>query len=521
MQTTTTPGKRARSAGILLHPTSLPGPFGIGDLGPAAYAWVDTLVRAGQTWWQVLPWGPTGFGDSPYQCFSAFAGNPFLISPEALVRQGLLHEADLAGVRFPDDHVDYGPVIAFKRTLLQRAWERFQAGAAASLRPLLDEFCERQAGWLEDFALFMALKDAHGGTSWLNWSRELILREPAALARARRQLGSSIGQHQLSQFLFFRQWQALKEYTHGQGLRLIGDLPIFISSDSADVWANPELFCVDEHHRPTVVAGVPPDYFSATGQLWGNPLYNWEALKRTGYAWWVARFRATLEQVDLVRLDHFRGFEAYWRIAAGMPTAEVGEWVPGPGADLLETLRTSLGGLPLIAEDLGVITPAVEALRQQFQLPGMRILQFGFGGATEERFLPHNYERNTVVYTGTHDNNTTCGWYAELTPAELQYLNRYLAGGVRDIAWDMIRLAWASVADYALAPLQDVLRLGSETRMNLPGRPTQNWRWRFLSQQLTPDLVDRLADLTEVYARRDRPPGKGECPPGPMTAEAT
>lgn len=504
MPTTTPQRQQTRTAGLLLHPTSLPGPYGIGDLGPAASTWVDNLVRARQTWWQVLPLGPTGYGDSPYQCFSAFAGNPYLISPEMLLRDGLLRQADLKGVCFPAERVDYGAVIAFKKSLVQQAWEQFQAGAASSLRTLFDEFCVRQADWLEDFALFMALKDAHGGVSWLQWPAELILRQPAALAQARRQLQSGMGLHQFSQFLFFRQWQELKHYAHQQSIRLIGDLPIFVSSDSADVWANPELFQLDERRQPTAVAGVPPDYFSLTGQLWGNPLYDWDALKQSGYAWWAARLRASLEQVDLVRIDHFRGLEAYWRIPAGMPTAEHGEWIPGPGAELFEALQSALGRLPVIAEDLGIITPPVEALRQQFQLPGMRILQFGFGGATEERFVPHNYDHNTLVYTGTHDNDTTCGWYAALTPKESGFLNRYLAAGVRDVAWDLIRLAWASVADYALAPLQDVLSLSSEARMNLPGRPTGNWAWRFTPDQLTSDLLDRLAELTELYGRFGR-----------------
>jgi 4-alpha-glucanotransferase len=491
----------ARSAGVILHPTSLPGPYGIGDLGPAASAWVDALVRARQTWWQVLPLGPTGYGDSPYQCFSAFAGNPYLISPDLLVWDGLLQPADLGEVRFPDAHVEYGPVIAFKRRLLDRAWNHFQTGAGPALRPLFEAFCEQQATWLEDFALFLALKDAHGGGSWLDWPAELVHREPAALARARQELANDIGRHQFSQFLFFHQWGGLKRYANRRGIRLIGDLPIFVAADSADVWANPELFLLDEQRRPAVVAGVPPDYFSATGQLWGNPLYDWPALKRTGYAWWVARLRATLGQVDLVRLDHFRGFEAYWEIPPNRPTAEVGRWVPGPGADLFVTLREALGGLPLLAEDLGVITPEVEALREQFRLPGMRVLQFAFGGAAEDRFLPHNYDHHTVVYTGTHDNDTTRGWSESLTETEARFLCRYAPGVDAEISWGLIRLAWASVADYALAPLQDVLSLGTAARMNLPGRPAGNWRWRFTEGMLTDAVLARLADLTEVYAR--------------------
>jgi 4-alpha-glucanotransferase len=501
MKPSTEKPKARRSAGLLLHPTSLPGPYGIGDLGPAAFAWVDALVAARQTWWQVLPLGPTGYGDSPYQAFSAFAGNRYLISPELLVRDGLIKEADLAGVNFSPHAVDFGNVIPFKTWLLGKAWENFLSGAAVALRAPFETFCVQEARWLNDFALFMALKDAHGGANWNDWPADIMRRQPTALKDVRRQLSRAVGQHQFAQFLFFRQWKELKHYANSQGVYLIGDVPIFVSSDSSDVWANPELFLLDEDRRPTFVAGVPPDYFSATGQRWGNPLYDWEALKRTRYAWWIARLRAMLAQVDLVRLDHFRGFEANWEIPADLPTAEVGRWVPVPGADFLSAVRESFGGLPLIAEDLGLITPEVEKLRMQFRLPGMRILHFAFYGDPKDRFLPHNYEPNTLVYTGTHDNDTTLGWYATLQEHERQFLHRYLPHGSGDIAWDLIRLAWGSVADYALAPLQDVLSLGSEARMNLPGRESGNWSWRFTGNMLTQPLLDRLADITEVYSR--------------------
>ena len=492
-----------RSAGILLHPTSLPGPYGIGDLGPTAYAWVDALVRAGQKWWQVLPLGPTGFGDSPYQSFSAFAGNPYLISPDVLAQEGLIAAHDVAGLQFAAHRVDYGPVIQFKIGMLAKAWESFQSGGAAPpLRAPFDAFRAEQKSWLDDFSLFMALKDAHGGRAWPEWPLDLVRRQPRAVEQARRELAGAVGQHQFRQFLFFRQWQNLKQYANQKGLRFIGDIPIFVSGDSADVWANPQLFWLDEYGRPTVVAGVPPDYFSETGQLWGNPLYDWQELQETGYAWWIARLRGTLALVDLIRLDHFRGFEAYWQVPAGMATAQVGEWVKGPGAHLLEAMQKALGHLPLIAEDLGVITPEVEALRDQFRLPGMRILQFAFGGATEHRFLPHNYEHNTVVYTGTHDNDTTRGWYHTITPQEKAFLHRYLGHHrPEDVVWDLIRLGWGSVADYAVAPLQDVLDLGTEARMNLPGRPSGNWGWRFTADMLTDRAVERLADLTELYFR--------------------
>ena len=496
----TAPLRPARSAGILLHPTSLPGPYGIGDLGPAAYQWVDALVRAKQKWWQVLPLGPTGYGDSPYQCFSAFAGNPYLVSPEFLVRDGLLGQHEIGDVRFPAERVDFGPVIQFKLRILKQAWMNFQAGRAGQLKPEFDVFRQLCAGWLDDYAQFMALKDAHGGASWLDWPMELVCREPARLATARKDLSDGVGRHQFLQFLFFRQWKAIKEYANGKGVRLVGDAPIFVSSDSADVWANPDLFHLDERRRPTVVAGVPPDYFSATGQLWGNPLYNWDALAGTGYAWWVARMRATLEHVDVVRLDHFRGFEAYWEVPAGMPTAEKGRWVPGPRDALFEALQKQLGGLPLIAEDLGLITPEVEALRKRFRLPGMRVLQFSFSGP-DNPYLPHHYDQNTIVYTGTHDNDTTLGWYRTTPEIERKFLHIYAPWVEHNPSWELIRLAWSSVADYAIAPLQDVLGLGTEARMNLPGRAAGNWGWRFTADQLAVGVLERLGDLTELYSR--------------------
>lgn len=490
-----------RSSGVLLHPTSLPGPFGIGDLGPQAHAWVDTLVRAKQRWWQILPLGPTGFGDSPYQCFSAFAGNPNLISPQLLQESGLLDAADIAGAGFSAERVDYGAVMAFKNKILGRAWENFQAGRSPNLRGDFDQFRRENAGWLDDFTLFIALKEAHGGRSWQQWPGPLKVREPAALRHARNTLADPIGRHSFRQFLFARQWTRLKRHANERGIRIIGDTPIFVAGDSADVWANPELFLLNERHEPTVVAGVPPDYFSATGQLWGNPLYNWPALKKSGYAWWVRRLREMLKQVDLIRLDHFRGFEAYWEVPAGMPTAEKGRWVTGPGGDLLETLRRELGELPLIAEDLGLITPEVEELRDQFELPGMRILQFAFDGERDNPYLPHNFVRNTVVYTGTHDNDTTRGWYQSVSEELRDRVRRYLGRDGRDIAWDFIRLAWSSVADYAVVPLQDLLNLGAEARMNIPGRGEGNWNWRLSDGMVNAGVLDRLAELTITYGR--------------------
>jgi 4-alpha-glucanotransferase len=490
-----------RSAGVLLHPTSLPGPFGVGDLGPSAFAWVDALVQARQRWWQILPLGPTGFGDSPYQAFSAFAGNPYLISPQLLIEDGLLDTRDLPAAAFPAERFESGPVTKFKDPLFALAWDKFLQGRAPSLRPEFDRFIVDEAVWLDDYALFMALKDAHEGRGWQEWPESAKLRQAGVIAKAKIDLAKTIGLHQFRQFLFFRQWQRLKAHANKRGIKIIGDIPIFVSGDSADVWANPQLFALDPNRRPRVVAGVPPDYFSATGQLWGNPHYDWQALEQTGFAWWIERFRATFKMVDVVRLDHFRGFEAYWEVPAGSANAINGRWVKAPGAKLLETVRKAFGGLPIIAEDLGVITPEVDAMRRQFELPGMRILQFAFGDNATNRFLPHNYEPNTIVYTGTHDNDTTWGWFRALGEKERDHLRRYLARDGSDIAWDLMRIAWSSVALLAVAPLQDVLNLGNEARMNFPGKPTGNWAWRFQANQLNPWILDRLAEMTQLYGR--------------------
>jgi 4-alpha-glucanotransferase len=483
-----------------LHPTSLPGPYGIGDLGPGAYRWISALAQARQSWWQVLPVGPTGYADSPYQSLSSYAGNTNLLSPDVMIAEHLLEASDVEGVSFPESAVDYDTVIAFKRRLERKAWERLPR-ASASLRADFDDFRQREAGWLDDFALFMALKEAHQGKAWSTWPGEYAQREPAALTRAAEQLQEPMNVQRFTQFLFFRQWQSLRDHALARRVGLIGDLPIFVAYDSADVWTHPELFELDAQRRPTVVAGVPPDYFAATGQLWGNPLFKWEALKQTGYAWWIERLRAALRMVDVIRLDHFRGFQAYWEVPAGAATAAEGRWAEGPGGELLTALHTALGGLPLIAEDLGFITPEVDALRERFSLPGMRILQFAFGGAVEPRFLPHNLRRNVVVYTGTHDNDTSLGWYAGLTEEERTRFLRYAPHADLDPAWSLIRLAWASVANCAIAPLQDILRLGRDARMNRPGTTGGNWRWRFRESQLEATLLDRLAELTETYER--------------------
>ncbi len=491
-----------RSAGLLLHPTSLPGPFGIGDLGPVAHAWIDAIHRARQTWWQVLPIGPTGFGDSPYQSFSTFAGNVNLISPELLVRDGLLAADDFANPKFGNGPVEYDRVLPFKLGLVRRAWENFGRGRAGHLRGDFDSFNADNGAWLSDYALFMALKDVRQGEPWYDWPPELLHRggDNAVLDLARREMADEVGAHAFGQFLFFRQWAELRRHARERGIKLIGDVPIFVSGDSADVWANPKGYLLDGSLRPRVVAGVPPDYFARTGQLWGNPHYDWAAMKETGYAWWIARLKATLEQVDLVRLDHFRGFAAAWQVPAGEPTAERGSWVPGPGLDFFVALRKALGGrLPLIAEDLGEITPDVYALRDELDLPGMKILQFAFDKPSN-MFLPHNYVPNCVAYTGTHDNDTTRGWWAQAPDHEKAYYRKYTGRDGSEIASDLIRLAWSSVADYAIAPVQDLLNLPTEQRMNLPGTGQGNWRYR-MTEPLDDRTIDRLAELTDVFGR--------------------
>ena len=495
----------ARSSGILLHVSSLPGPWGIGDLGPAAWEWIDDLAAARQTWWQTLPITPPGEGHSPYQSYSAFAGNPDLINPDSLVDDGLLSRSDLPATRFAPGPVDYRQVGAFKRELLARAWQNFQAGAARSLRRAFESFQSVQGDeWLDDFALFMALKDAFDGVRWTRWPKDLVNRTPAALANARHALQDEIGRQKFIQFLFFRQLEALRRHARQKGVKIIGDLPMFVSAESADVWANPHLFRLDALRRPTVVAGVPPDFFSASGQRWGNPLYDWPAHERDGFRWWVARVRAALAQADVLRIDHFRGLEACWEIPAAQRTAKRGRWVKSPGAALLATLRTQLRGLPFIAEDLGLITPDVERLRDQFGLPGMRVLQFAFSGDGDNPHLPHNFVRNAVAYTGTHDNDTVAGWHRTLDGPSRRQAHEYSPELRANASWAMLRLAWASVATIAIAPAQDVLGLGREARMNVPGRPTGNWRWRLRERVRSSPYFDRLAAVTALYGRSPR-----------------
>ncbi len=493
-----------RSSGLLLHVTSLPTLYGIGDVGPAALAWVDRLYKAEQSWWQALPLGPTGYGDSPYQSLSSFAGNWLLISPDALIADGLLRASDVLSHPFPETAVDYDAVIPFKLRVLETACNNFNAGAGRDLKVAHEQFCNEQAHWLEDYALFRVLKARHHGASYFEWPTELVRRDPSALAKARRELASQIDQVRLTQFLLFRQAERLKEYAHARNVRLIGDLPFFVSPDSSDVWANPELFMLDEWHRPRFVAGVPPDYFSSQGQLWGNPVYNWEALRQTGYRWCIDRVRALLAHVDLIRLDHFRGFAAAWHIPAGAPTAQSGQWVSGPGAEFFRAVLRDLGFLPFIAEDLGVITPDVQALRDQFNVPGTRVLQFALDRNPNNPYLPENYVPNSVVYTGTHDNNTTRGWYEGISNDQRLNVTQYLTRHKQENgepAMALLRLAWSSVAALALAPLQDLLNLGADARMNVPGRAEGNWRWRCTEDMLTSPAFQWLRDLTKSTNR--------------------
>jgi 4-alpha-glucanotransferase len=493
-----------RASGLLLHVTSLPSPYGIGDLGLAAFRWIDRLHEAGQSWWQALPLGPTGYGNSPYQPLSSFAGNGLLISPDTLIEDGSLRSSDCEGQPFSATAIDYDSVIHFKHGLLDKIWTQFNSTASADLKTAFEEFRKDQAHWLEDYALFRALKARYHRAYYLEWPPELVQRRRAALAQARRDLATLIDRICLAQFVLFRQWARLKSYAHAKGVRLIGDLPFFVSPDSSDVWVNPELFLLDEQRRPRFVAGVPPDYFSAQGQLWGNPVYDWEAIRRTGYRWSIDRLRALLAQVDVIRLDHFRAFSAAWHVPAGAITAQSGQWVPGPGAEFFRAVESELGALPFIVEDLGVITPDVCALRDHFHLPGTRVLQFAFEGSRDNPSLHDGYVSNTVVYTGTHDNNTTRGWYEKLPDDQRQNLWNYLkrpAGHSEEVAPALMHLAWSSPAALAIAPLQDLLNLGEEARMNVPGRAQRNWSWRCTEDMLSATAFQGLLDLTKDSGR--------------------
>ena len=502
-----------RASGVLLHPTCLPGPFGVGDFGSEAFAFIDFLRDAGQKLWQVLPLNPTGYGDSPFQCFSAHAGNPLLISLERLKERGILEAVDLSAANFSQDDVDFGAVIRWKTPLLKKAATGFLSSASTDDRRAFDLFCADNASWLPDFALFMACKGEQGGAAWNAWPGDIAGRNPTAVNAATARLKEEILAVKYCQFEFFRQWQELRAYATKAEIKVVGDLPIYVALDSADVWANREYFHLSESGQPLKIAGVPPDYFSATGQCWGNPIYQWDRLEQAGYRWWIDRFRAALHLYDAVRIDHFRGFEAYWEIPGHETTALNGRWVKGPGGELFAALEREFSTLPIIAENLGVITPEVESIRERFHFPGMAILQFAFGKDPQgPSFRPHNYSRELAAYTGTHDNDTTVGWWnssgandstrtSEDVVKEQAFARAYLNLRDEPIHWAMIRAVLGSIADLAIVPLQDVLGLGTEARMNLPGTSKGNWRWRFRQGALTPDLARRLRDLVVLYDR--------------------
>ena len=502
-----------RASGILLHPTSLPSAYGIGDLGPNAYGFVDFLADAKQTYWQILPLGPTGYGDSPYQCFSAFAGNTLLISPERLVDAGLLDKGVLTSKPdFPADRVDYGGVHEWKNKILPAAYRSFHQTTSVDLRGRFESFSQENGWWLEDYAAYRAIKTEQAQKPWYEWDDALKLRDRDALKREAERLYEQIQAEKFCQFLFFSQWAELKAYANRKGVEIIGDIPIFVALDSADVWCNQDKFKLNADGSSKVVAGVPPDYFSKTGQLWGNPIYDWEAMRRDGFSWWIARVAFTLKTVDVVRVDHFRGFAAAWEVPGGDKTAENGRWVDVPGKELFTALNRALGDLPVIAEDLGVITPDVQELRDGFGFPGMRILQYAFGGDASNNDLPHNYVRNCVAYTGTHDNDTTVGWWnskagvgstrdESAVTREHDFCLKYLDTDGSEIHWDLIRAVWSSVAGTAITPVQDLLGIGNEGRMNLPASDSGNWYWRYTDGALRQDIAERLRGLTETYGR--------------------
>lgn len=493
-----------RVSGILLHPTSLPSPYGIGDLGKEAYDFIDFLKASGQHLWQILPLTPTGFGDSPYQGFSAFAGQPLLISPQHLVALGLLTENELEACPVCGDNVvDYGKLIPWKTQILHLAYSRFSEKTGESLREEYQSFLQEHMEWLADYALYMACKDMHDGQAWLSWEKQYRMPTKRVKKQLTNLLQEEIRYYYFVQFIFHKEWFALKEYANENGVSIVGDMPLFVSLDSADVWANQGLFQLDSKGYPTVVAGVPPDYFSETGQLWGNPLYDWKEHRKQGYKWWIARVRHQLQLTDYLRIDHFRGLESYWAVPYGDDTAIGGKWIPGPREDIFYAIEKKLGkGLPIIAEDLGIITPEVEALRERFGFPGMRVLQFGFEALDESTFLPHQFHNtNCVCYTGTHDNNTTKGWYANASEYSKDKVRCYMNTDANLVHWDFIRTCLGTIATYAIFPMQDVLGIGEEGRMNTPGVSENNWTWRYKKEALTDDLAAALAKITSIYGR--------------------
>ena len=493
-----------RSSGILFHPTSLPGKYGIGTLGKEAYAFIDFLKKSKQKLWQIFPLGPTGYGDSPYQSFSSFAGNPYLIDFDLLIEAHLLSEEDLKDIFFGDneEYIDYGAIYNQKYPLLRKAYENFKSSDNNEMKGSLENFKRENSSWLNDYSLYISLKNHFNGLPWNEWAQDIKNREDGAMHHYRSELADDIEYHNFIQFLFFKQWGDVKRYANENGIKIIGDIPIFVAADSSDAWANPEIFLFDKERKPVKVAGVPPDYFSATGQLWGNPLYNWEKLKDTNYSWWVERVRANLSTCDIIRIDHFRGFEAYWAVPYGDDTAINGQWEPGPGIDLFNAIKSQLGELPIIAEDLGLMTQGVIDLREATTFPGMKILGFAFDSGEENDYLPHTYTRNCVVYTGTHDNDTLVGWFQKAKEEDRQFARDYLNSRADDeIHWDAIRGAWSSVACMAISPVQDFLGLGSEARINTPGVASGNWQWRLKHGVLTNELAEKIAKLTKIYSR--------------------
>lgn len=511
--------KLERASGILAHPTAFPGPHGVGDMGSNAYAFVDWLALAGQQYWQLMPLSPVGYGDSPYAALSAFAGNPLLISIEGLALLGLNTGED--SPVFSEHEVDFAGARNYKFDALRGAFESFKARSIDALHVQVSDFEAAQASWLFDYSCFMALKEHFGGVSWQDWPEEIRSRQPDELAKALADLGDAIEFHSFVQFLFRVQWSALKRYANEQGIRIIGDIPIYVALDSADVWANQAQFRLLPGGRPEVVSGVPPDLFTEDGQLWGNPVFDWAAMEQDGFSWWIERVRRLTDLVDVIRIDHFRGLAAGWVVPAGEPTARGGRWERAPGSHLFHAIERELGALPILVEDLGIITPDVVALRVELELYGMKVLQFAFNGDPNNVYLPHNYERDCVVYSGTHDNQTTIGWFQSCTDAERQQVQTYIGADGSDIAWDFIRLAFESVADLAIVPLQDVMRLGDEARMNRPGTAFGNWKWRYLSHQLHDGLARGLREISGAYGRRQRPVAELEYDPFDYSAPET
>jgi 4-alpha-glucanotransferase len=494
--------KYERSSGVLLHPTSLPGKYGIGTLGKEAFRFIDFLAKSKQQYWQILPLGPTGYADSPYQCFSSHAGNPLLIDLDQLVTDKLLQVSDLAPMKDLDGGpIDYGTVIQLKYPILKKAATNFQANARLETKRDFNNFTDENSHWLKDYSLFMSLKSFFDQKPWYLWEKDVKERNAKVLEHWLDPLQEQIWFHSFLQYIFFRQWSAVKDYANQKNIRIIGDIPLYIALDSADAWAHPEIFEFDKDRNPIAVGGVPPDYFSATGQLWGNPLFRWEELKRTGYRWWIDRIKASLVLYDVIRIDHFRGFAAYWSVPYGEKTAINGQWITGPGKDLFEAIRNEFRDIPIIAEDLGVMTPDVEELRDGFGLPGMKILQFAFDSGEENDYLPHTFVKNCIVYTGTHDNDTVTGWYNKAKKEDREYVLDYMHSGGKEIHWDFVRLAFASVADLAIIPMQDLLGLGSEARMNLPGTTVNNWMWRMDHEQMSDELAKKMVHLTKLYGR--------------------